>query len=171
MKKSILISLILLALFVQNASSQQLGSLYTERTGGFTMSMPQGWQTADFNQKYLMIMGPEVNGLTPNIGFGDEEYAGTISSFTDQYLSYLPLLFSDFNQVSRGRFTTNAGVNGECVTYLVTMGSIRVRQKIYVFPNRRGTAVMVIACTAPVAGGDRYDAIFDASVKTFVWTK
>jgi len=171
MKKLVICCFVLLALFVQNASSQQLGDLYTERTGGFSMSMPRGWQTANFNQKYLMIMGPEVNGLTPNIGFGDEEFSGTITSHVDAVLGYIPLLFSDFSQINRSSFTTNAGVTGESVTYLVTMGSIRVRQKMYVFPNRRGNAVMVITCTAPVSGGERFDAVFDASVKTFTWTR
>ena len=170
--RKISITIVILAfLFIQNVSGQQLGDLYTERTGGFTMSMPRGWQTADFNQKYLMIMGPEVDGFTPNIGFGDESYSGSITSYVDIVLTYLQMLFTDFNLISRTSFRTNAGITGEVITYQVTMGSIRVRQKIYVLPNRGGTAIMGITCTAPVVGGERYDAIFDASVRTFSWTR
>jgi len=171
MKKSLFLFCILAVLFVQVVSAQQLGELYRERNAGFTMSMPAGWQTFDFNQKYLMIMGPEDSGLSPNIGFADEAYNGSISGYVDIFLPLIQQFFSDFSMVDRSSFTTSAGVTGECVTYTATMGTIRVRQKVYVFPNRRGNAIMVITGTAPVNSGTRYDEIFDASVKTFVWTR
>ena len=171
MKKSLILFCILTVLFAKTIYSQQLGDLYTERNAGFTMSMPLGWQTIDFNQKYLMIMGPEDGGLSPNIGFGDEAYNGSISAYIDIVIPLVQQLFSDFTLVERSSFTTNAGVTGEYVTYFATMGAIRVRQKLYVFPNRRGTAVMAITGTAPGNSGSRYDAVFDASVKTFNWTR
>ena len=58
MKKAMILCCILAVIFVLNISAQQLGDIYTERSAGFSMSMPAGWQTQDFNQKYLSIVGP-----------------------------------------------------------------------------------------------------------------
>ncbi|MCL2764114.1 MAG: hypothetical protein FWD40_02385 [Treponema sp.] len=169
MKKNVIFCFILLVLFIHNINAQQLGELYSDRT--FSMSMPRGWQTMDFNQKYLSIVGPVDGGLTPNIGFADEDYSGAISGYIDAALALFPLIFSDFTLLARSGFTTNSGITGESITYRATMGSIQVRQKMYAFPNRDGTSVLIISCTAPLTNGERYDPIFDASVKTFNWTR
>jgi len=171
MKKSIFFCFVLLILLAQNISSQELGGLYTDRNAGFTMSMPRGWRTVDFNLGYLSIVGPEYSGITPNIGFGEDEYAGSVSEYIDALVSYFSLIFSNFRLLDRSNFRTNAGVVGESITYQGSMGAVTVRQKVYVFPNRRGNAVMVITATAPVTGGERFDTIFDASVRTFNWTR
>ncbi|MCL2444092.1 MAG: hypothetical protein FWD13_11615 [Treponema sp.] len=170
MKKTMILCCILTVIFVLNISAQQLGDIYTERSAGFTMAMPAGWQTQNFNQKYLSIVGPQDRGLTPNIGFADEDYSGPTSGYIDAALGLFPVIFSDFTLLNRSTFTTDSGIVGETITYRCTMGSIQVRQKMYVFPNRRGTSVMIISCTAPSVNGERYDPIFDASVKTFNWT-
>ncbi|MCL2185837.1 MAG: hypothetical protein FWB86_08315 [Treponema sp.] len=172
MKRKLILSLILIIIFVQNINSQQnfsLGDLYTETS--FTMSMPAGWRTVDFNQKYLMIIGQEVGGLTPNIGFGDEAYAGTISDYINILIDSFPIYFTDFVLVNRSNITTNAGITGERITYQATMGQIRIRQIMYVLPNKQKTAVMCISCTAPINSGETLDAVFEASVKTFLWLK
>jgi len=171
MKKIIIFCFILIVLFVQNISSQELGDLYTERVARFTMSMPMGWQTADLNMKYLNIIGPEVGGFIPNIGFSDEDFSGSVSEYIDAITGFMPQMFSDFRIINRTSFSTEAGLNGESVTYQGTRGTITIRQKMYIIPNRRRNSVMEITATAPVTGGERYDAIFDTSVRTFNWTR
>jgi len=172
MKKTFVICCLLAVLFVQNINSQTLGELYTENDGGFTMSMPRGWQTVDANQKYLMIIGPLENGYTPNIGFGDDAaYSGAISAYIDEVLLFLGQFYSDFKVINRGNFSANSGLLGECATFLGSMGEINVRQKMYIFPSTNRSGIMVITCTAPQVNGERYDAIFDECVKTFRWTR
>ena len=168
MKRSFLLCCIIV-LFAQNANSQMLGDLYTEAR--FSMSMPSGWITRDVNQKYLMIIGPEDSGLTPNIGFGDEDYNGPVSDFFDERIGLFPKFYRDFSLLNRSGFTTNGRVTGECITYLCTIGNVRVRQKMYAFSNRRRTSIVIITGTAPVDSGDKYDGVFDASVKTFRWIR
>ena len=162
---------VLAVLLIQNISAQQLGDLYTEKDAGFTMSMPRGWQAVDLNQKYLMITGPLDGQLTPNIGFVDEVYSGPLSFYIDSALSLMPTIFSDFELLDRMNFTTNSGVDGESITYHVSFGNVQMRQKMYVYPNRDGTSLLIISCTAPFENGSRYDLIFDASVKTFNWIR
>jgi hypothetical protein len=171
MKKITTIFFILILLLAQNISGQELGDLFTERTGGFTMSMPLGWQTADVGLRLLGIMGPQDGAFIPNFTFAEEEYSGSVASYLDLLLDYFPILFSEYRLLDRSSFRTNAGENGECITYLLTMGQIQVRQRAYVIPNRSRTVIMFITGTAPVAGGERYDGIFDASVRTFNWTR
>ena len=76
MKKTTFVCFILLILFIQNIHSQELGDLYTEENAGFTMSKPQGWQTVDIGMRYLSIIGPLDNDITPNIGFVNDDYSG-----------------------------------------------------------------------------------------------
>ena len=169
MKKLLMLCCLFSFLFVQNIASQTLGNLFVEPNGVFSISMPNGWQMVDINMAYMMIMGPEYNGFTPNINFADEDYSGAISDYLDAVMGFFPLLFSDFRLLGRSVFQTNTGLTGECITYLVTMGQIQVRQKMYVFPNSKRTAVMVITGTAPVVSGETYDVVFDTSVSTFKW--
>jgi len=171
MKKALFICFLSAVLFIQNVYSQVLGDLFTENNAGFSMSMPSGWQTIDANQKYLMIIGPAENGLTPNIGFGDEDYSGAIPEYLDAVFSLLGQFYSELKLISRGNFSVNANITGGYITFNGRMGEISVRQKMYVFPNQNKSGVVLITCTAPQVNGEKYDSIFDACVKTFKWTR
>jgi len=171
MKKIFVICCLSAVLFVQNINSQTLGDLYIEKNAGFTMSMPLGWQTIDFNQKYLMIIGPTENGYTPNIGFGDDSYTGSMSAYIDEVLLLIRQFYAELTVINRGNFSTDSELRGECVTFQGRMGEISVRQKMYIFPNENGSGIIVITCTAPLANGEKFDPIFDECVKTFRWTK
>ena len=171
MKKISIVCFLLVFLFAQNISSQTLGELYIENNTGFTMSMPSGWQTTDTGLKYLSILGPLDGGFTPNIGFADEEFSGSVSEYIDAIMNILHLFSTEFILLERSNFRTDSGITGESIKYLLTLGQIQVRQKMYIVPNRNRTLIMGITGTAPVIGGERYDAIFDASARTFNWTR
>ena len=170
MKKSYVLCCLFAVLFVQNINSQNLGALYNETNAGFSMNIPQGWEMANNNQKYQTAIGPSDGGLTPNIGFGDDKYSGSISEYIDMAISIYKVIYADFEVVDRANFTTNSRLRGMYITFHGRRNEIRVRQKVYVFQNRSRTDVMIITCMAPF-GGERYDAIFDACVKTFNWTR
>jgi len=171
MKKTIALCCLWAVLFIQNINSQELGALHTDRNGGFTISMPFGWQAENVGLRFMSLRRP--NSFIPNIAFVNEDFSGPVSAYIDRTMNTFVTspLFSGFRLINRSSFRTNAGLVGESITYLLTKGNVQVRQKMYVFPNRRGTAVIEITGTAPAAGGERYDAIFDASVRTFNWTR
>ena len=169
MKRIILAGFILTVLFIQNISSQELGELYRERE--FSMSMPSGWQTVDVGLGYLQINGPQIGAFAPNISFRDEAYSGPASDYIDMIMISYQRLFSNFRLLERSTFRTNIGVTGEFITFQGTMGTGNVRQRMYVIPNRRGNAIMVITCTVPASEGERYDTVFDAAVRSFNWTR
>jgi hypothetical protein len=170
MKKTLVICCFLTVFFIQNINSQTLGDVYKESNASFTMSMPSGWQTIDANQKYLMIIGPAENGFSPNIGFADEAYIGSLSDYIDNLVSVLKQFYTGLVVINRGNFSTNSGLQGAYVIIQGRMGQISVRQKIYVFPGLKTDEIITIAGSAP-SGNERFDSIFDECVKTFRWTK
>jgi len=158
-------------LFVQNVFSQNLGDVYDVPEAGFSMYIPKGWRMADMNQKYLSAIGPSDGGFTPNINFGTEEYSGPIPEYFDAVIGYLENFYADFEVLNRTDFTANSGLQGMYITIQGRINEIRVRQRIYVFPNKKKTDLMLVTSTAPLVGGERYDALFDECVKTLKWTK
>jgi len=170
MKRAVVICCFLTVLFVQNISSQNLGELYTESNGGFSISMPRDWQAIDANQKYLMIIGPTENGLTPNITFADDVFLGSYSEYIDAVLIVLERIYADLIIINRGNFSTNSGLYGEAVTLSGRINEVRVRQKLFIFPGRENRIILITG-SAPLINGERFDPIFDESVKTFRWTR
>jgi len=171
MKRAIVICCLLTVLFVQNINSQTLGELYTERTAGFTMSMPLGWQAMDMGQKYYMVIGQTENGFTPNIGFADDAFSGSPSEYIDAVLSMLGMFYTDLTIIGKGSFTTSSSLRGEYAVIQGRLGEVGIRQKMFIFPDTSGGRIIVITCTAPLVNGERFDAVFDESVRTFKWTR
>jgi hypothetical protein len=155
----------------ENPNSELLGDLFSERNAGFSMYIPKGWQALDYNQKFLMITGPVDNKFTPNIGFADEQYSGNLAVYIDLVLVHLSDMYTDLQVSQREAFTTNSGLRGEHVTIIFKFNNIEVRQKMFVLPNKKQDMVIAITCTAEAAHGDKYDKLFNETVKTFYWTK
>jgi len=171
MKRTLIICCFLAVVLIQNISSQTLGDVYTEKNAEFSISMPRGWQTMDLNQKYLVVVGQTENGFTPNITFADEEYSGPISDYIDAVISILATFYADFNVLNRANFATDSGLQGGYITLQGRLNDVSVRQRMYTFPNREKTKVIVITGTAPLNNGERFDPTFNESVKTFKWTR
>jgi len=171
MKRTFVISCLLIVLFVQNINSQTLGNLYTEINGGFSMSMPRDWQTIDASQKYLIIIGPTENGFTPNINFADDAYSGSLSEYIDAVFLFIRQVYSELTTINRGSFSTSSGLRGEYATIQGRMGEVSVRQIMYIFPNAGRDKIIFITCTAPIVSGERFDSLFNECVKTFRWTR
>jgi hypothetical protein len=178
MKNSFLfcLSAVLLISYAVNAGAQStnseiLGEHYVEKNAGFSIYIPRDWELFDFNQKYLVARSPAVNNYSPNITFGDDQYSGPISDYISAVLFLISQLYSDFEIVQKGNFTTHSGLQGEYVTFHGRMNEISVRQRLYVIPNSNRTAIMAITGTAGIIHGDMYDSLFDECVKTFDWTK
>ncbi|MDR2864184.1 MAG: hypothetical protein LBV68_01055 [Spirochaetaceae bacterium] len=156
-----------------NASinTDDFGIHFIEKDAGFSMYAPKNWGTVDANQKYKMLMGAAENNFSPNINFGDEQFSGKISDYLEACLELFPQIFADFEVLERFDFQTNSGLQGECVTTQARLNDIHVRQRIYIIPNKKNTAIMDITCTVSPSMGTKYDDVFDNCVKTFEWTK
>jgi hypothetical protein len=145
------------------------GVLYNEENGGFSMYAPQGWQLVEGDQNYLIMMGDVEDGFTPNINFNLIQFGGKVSEVINATLAEFPLIFNDFKLMDRGTFTINNGLKGEYILSQFALGDIRMRQKMYLLPNKRNTAIMAIYCSVSPDTGGKYDFTFDDCVKTFEW--
>jgi hypothetical protein len=153
----------------QTINTDDFGIHFIEKNGGFSMYAPRNWETIDVGQKYMMLMGARENDFSPNINFGDEQFIGRVSDYTDACLELFPQIFADFELLERIVFTTNNGIQGECITTHGKMNEIQVRQKLYLIPNKRNTMIMAITCTVSPIMETKYDMVFDSCVKTFEW--
>lgn len=154
----------------QGFNSEIHGELYIEGNGSFSMYIPKGWEIRDMNQKYLMIIGPIVDNFGLNINFGDEQYSGPISEYINALIFQLSQFYAEFEVIMNESFMTNSGLQGRYITLFGRLNEVHARQRVYFIQNTNGTAIMVISCSASFASGDRYDSLFDESVKTFTWT-
>jgi hypothetical protein len=116
-----------------------------------------------------MLIGP-VDQLAPNINFVDEEYNGPIADYIDAVIAFLPQLLSNFTVIERGGFTTNDGLTGGKIITQANMNQTALRQRMYLFLNGKDR-IMAITATSSQINGEKYDDIFDESVKTFKWIK
>jgi hypothetical protein len=153
----------------QDINTDDFGIHFVEKNGGFSMYAPKEWETVDYNQKYMMLIGARENDFSPNINFSDENFSGKVSEYVDACLQLFPQIFADFELLDRAEFTTNNGVQGERITTYGQLNEIQIRQRIYLIPNKRNTAIIGITCTVSPLMGTKYDNVFDACAKTFEW--
>jgi hypothetical protein len=154
----------------QGFNSKIHGELFVEKSAGFSMYIPQGWGTIDLNQKYLVVVGPREDNFSPNIVFGDEQYAGSVSEYVDKIIAQISKIY-DAEVIENEVFITNTGLQGRYAKWSARMNETHARQIGYFIKNKSGTAIMVIACSVASAGGTKYDELFEECVKTFNWTK
>jgi hypothetical protein len=133
------------------------------------MYAPKGWQLMEGEREYLIMIGDIEDDFTPNITFNLIMYGGKVSEVIDASLAEFPSIFSDFNLLDRGNFITNNKVKGEYILSQSALGDIRMRQKMYLLPNKKNTAMMAVYCTVSPDTGGKYDFTFDDSVRTFDW--
>jgi hypothetical protein len=160
--------LVVSLLFAGTVNAQEAGEHFIEEQGGFEIYGPKGWTVVDAGLQHRTFMGPVDNHFSPNLNFSNEEYDGTIDAFIDALLDFLPQLLSNFNVIERGDFTTTGGLTGVRCTTHANMNQVAVRQRMYLFLNDNGR-IMVIIATSNQSDGEKYDTLFDESVRTFKW--
>lgn len=144
---------------------------YTDRKVGFSICPPASWQTIEvtgFKSKFLF--GPPEDNFAPNMNFLEEKIDGGLKQTIDATLPELQKLFADFKLVSRSDFQTESNAVGEKLIYTITQNGIPIRMHQYFIPGRNGLH-MIISCGSPGSADDKYDALYDRTVGTFMWTK
>ena len=152
-------------------NSEVHGELFIEKTAGFSMYIPKGWEIKNITENYLAAIGPVDNKSAPNIAFADEQYSGSISEYIDAVIVQFSEFYANFEVIENESFITNTGLQGRYIILLGQIDAIHVRQRLYVMQNQTETAVITIIGTASFADGEKYDALFDGCAKTFNWIK
>ena len=135
----------------------------------FSVVPPESWQVVDYpGLKYKVFMGPRENGATPNINFADEIYNGSLDDYVDLNVEALKKYLGDVEIIYRGSFVTLKNLESKKIIAITEQQGYLLRQSLYFFPGENGLK-MAVACTALASSGEKYDRIFDDSMKTFEW--
>ena len=145
----------------------ETGDRYTEAAGGFSYCPPKGWTMKELpGMKYQAAFGPTSGGFTPNINVVDEAFGGSLEDYFKGNVDALTKVFKKFKNLGKSDFKTDSGL--KCIR-LVTESEqqgMLLRQTFFFFDGKTNRK-LVVTCSAPAEGGDKLDAAFGASLKTF----
>ncbi|MDR1733156.1 MAG: hypothetical protein LBR61_13805 [Synergistaceae bacterium] len=165
-----------------------LAARYVEETDGYSICPPQGWNVMDIPAlKFRVIAMAGENdanpisnvtpnatpNFTPNINLRLDTQNGQQATLTDyrkNAVLHLKQTIKDLEIVAQDTLRTESGIDGQRVVVLNPMEGGLLRQTAYVFMKEKGV-FLVITCTVLAEGGEAFDDIFEASVKTLEWTK
>jgi hypothetical protein len=158
--------------FVINGCSQSGRHGYTSPGGEFSYEPPEHWLLRDVpGYKYKFAMGQMSEGFTPNIVVVDEHAPVSMDDYVTGSLRALQQMHEKTGSnppriLSQAEFTTDSNEKGVKIITESDMNGKKLRQIYYFFEGKNGYK-FVVTCSAPGAGGESYDKLFDATMKTF----
>jgi hypothetical protein len=149
------------------AAHADVGARHFDKSGGFSLQAPKGWQFREFpGMKYQIVLGPASNSFSPNINVVDEAYGGSLKSYVDANKSTLDKMSIQLTLIKRDPFVTTSGIKGERMAITSLQQKNLLRQTFYFLPGAKGK-YFVVSCSALAAGGEALDSVFEESIKTF----
>jgi len=169
--KQMVITLLFCLLFCSNVSAQNNDSKYIPEDKMFSYSIPSGWVLREMpGRKYKVAVTQPVNGFAPNINIVDEVSSSDLNSYVDGNLQILTQLHEKFRHnfkiLSRSVFTTMYAQSGVRVITESDQGASSIRQTFFFFDGKDGRK-LIVTCTVLAIGGEKYDPVFEKSLKTF----
>jgi hypothetical protein len=136
-----------------------------ERSGGFSYVPPSGWKVTDFGGlKYKVVLGQPKNGFAPNLNCM-EEAGGPVETCVDGTIATLTNAIPGWQLVRREKFVTDSGIQGAKIVSEMQQQGKRLRQSAYFLPGNGKT--LVVTASALAQGGEEFDSVFDACLKSF----
>ena len=138
-----------------------------EKEGGFSFVPPEGWQMQSVPAtKYQMAAGPVALGVPVNLLVVEKEFPGTVDDLVRTVLRTLP---PEFQVRKRETFKGDGDLQG--IKLIVEIGAepARLRNSMYIIG--KGSTKYLVTGTAPAADAATFEALFDASLKTFRFEK
>ncbi len=148
------------------ANKDQDARRHVEASAGFSFVPPTGWAARPVQGvKYKVVAGPAAAGFAPNINVVDESFPGPLAAYVNGNLAAMRQQLKGFRLLQQSDFKTTEGLAGARFTFENQQNGRMLRQTSYFFAN--GDRKFVVTCTALADGGDRLDAVFESSMKTF----
>lgn len=157
---------------VSNGNVHNGENRYVDKSFGFSIVCPEFWQATDVaGLESKLLFGPQDDNFYPNINFIIEKGINLeLRQYVDANITGLPNAFPTFRLIRRNNFRTENNVAGEKILYTITSNGILIRMAQYIIPGRNGV-YMIITCGSPGSAGDKYDALYDRTVGTFIWDR
>lgn len=144
---------------------------YSEPRAGVSFCPPAGWEPLEVaGQEFKVLVGPKVGEATPNMLLKSVEFPGPLDEFVKGNVAELERggrsgALQSFKLISRAEFVANNKQRGsKIVIQQVVLGNT-VRQSFYSFAGADDRK-LVFAYTVLAEGGEKYDPLFDESMKT-----
>jgi len=93
-----------------------------------------------------------------------------LKSYVDGNAQAIAKAFVQFRQIKREPFATKSGIKGERLVTTSLQQNNLLRQTFYFLPGGR-EGISVVTCSAPAAGGESLDALFEESMRSFALNK
>jgi hypothetical protein len=144
----------------------ETGERFFETTGGFSICPPRNWNVIEFpGLKYKIIHTDPINGFSPNMTFVDEYYDGSLSEYMNLSNQNMKRIYPDAEYIRNESFLADSGLRGIKQVIINNVSGNLLRQSFYCFSN--GKIKIIITCSVNNSNGQRYESIFDESVRTF----
>ena len=171
MIKKASVALVFVLSFALAAFAQETCNKVVEKIGGFSYCAPLNWDTLKTEkEKYTIVFGEKVNGMTPNINIKDEVVKMPLADYVELSTknvldSTKELKVSSLKVESQSDFAS-ASMRGFKVVFVSVYNGITVRSIQYLFSGK-GDRKYVVTATALNSDKDVLDSVFDKSMKTF----
>lgn len=145
---------------------------YTSQNGEFSYVPPEHWIVREIpGLKYKAAIGQPSGGFAPNINVVEEDAPVPLDSYVADSLRTVQQMHEKAGStppvvLGQTDITTDARQRGIKLVTQVEINGKQVRQIYYFFEGGSGKK-FVVTCSTLAEGGESYDKVFDASMKTF----
>lgn len=136
-----------------------------EPEAGFSIAPPEGWRRSKVQgARFKVFSGPASEGPAPTISVEDDEgFTGALDDYVAGNLELMAKAYPGFQKLAQEELQLDSGERAvKVVTTSQQLGPI-LRQTYY-FSLGENKAYVVTCTEKP--GGEDFDALFEASVKT-----
>jgi hypothetical protein len=159
------------AAFAVSTPAAETGKRYLEAAGGYSFCPPKDWVMKEMpGLKYKLAIGEASGGFAPNINVVDEAFDGSVADYVKASLETVSKVFKGFKKLGQSNFKTDSGVKGIRLQTESEQGNLRLRQTFF-FLEGKGKTKLVVTCSALAETGQKLDAVFEDSLKTFALEK
>lgn len=99
----------------------------------------------------------------------DEAYEGTIENYLKATKEMLPKAFKKYRLIEASDFKFDSGLMGARLIVENEQGEKLLRQTFYIAPSAK--TMYVVTCSTLAEGGEKFDGVFESSLKTFRFEK
>ena len=141
---------------------------HVEKAGGFSFVPPAGWTFRKVaGQKFSVGVGPPLDkGWVPQIDFVVHPYKATLPVFVAGQKKFMATGYKNFKLLGEKNLKTESGAKGIAVLFLGETNGQKLRHYHCYFDLSPSKKTWIM-CAVPVTNGDKLDAAFEASFKTW----
>ncbi len=143
------------------------GVRLSEPAGGFSYTVPAGWQIRTFpGLKYKICYTTPASGFAPNINTVDEIAPLAMGPYMQLNVTQMKRAYASLHVLSQKPFVTASGIHGVRMATDGVVGDKHIHQVFYVFPGANNRKYVLTASSLASDHG-KYDAATDTAIKTF----